>query len=71
MTDNPPRPTPRLRHVKPGQIIVLKHETKSRKLIETDGKYGYFDGMKASLCHEVDEKLMAFGDGAGWRVREK
>lgn len=63
------KPLPRLRHVKPGQIIVLKHDTKPRKLLKTDGKYAYFDGLKACLCTEVRPELMQFGDGDGWRVR--
>lgn len=63
-------PIARLRHVKPGQHVMLAHEAKLRKLICTDDKYGYFDGLKACLCTEVRTELMQFGDGAGWRVKE-
>lgn len=71
MTDNPPRPTPRLRHVKPGQSVLLLGDNKIRTLLAIDDHHGYFEGLKVSLCHPVNSRLMVFGDGAGWRVREK
>ena len=69
MTDNPPEPVPRLRHVRPGQQVILAGDKTTRVLLSADNHYGYFDRMKASLCHEVDKSLMVFGDGAGWRVK--
>ncbi|RIY41990.1 hypothetical protein [Neopusillimonas maritima] len=63
-------PIPVLRHISPGQKVVLAHESKQRVLLKTDRWYGYFDGMKASLCHPVNPACMVFGEG-GWRVREK
>lgn len=70
MTDNPPRPIPRLQHVKPGQRVLLAGDKMIRTLVVKDDHHGYFDGLKASLCHPVEPALMQFGDGSGWRVRE-
>jgi hypothetical protein len=64
-------PIPRLRHVKPGQTIIMKHETRRRTLLSVDGAYGYFENLRASLCTEVKDECMKFGDGAGWRVNDK
>lgn len=70
MTDNPPRPTPRLRHAQPGRMVILAGERKIRILLGKDDQYGYFDSAKASLCHPVEPSLMVFGDGHGWRSQE-
>jgi hypothetical protein len=70
MTDNPPQPVPRLRHVMPGQAIRLQGVPRVLVLLTTDRHYGYFTDMKASLCHPVDREMMVFGDG-GWRVNEQ
>lgn len=70
MTNKPPQPVPRLRHVRPGQAIRLQGVPRVLVLLTTDRRYGYFATMKASLCHEVDREMMVFGKG-GWRVYEK
>jgi len=75
MTDKPPEPIPRLRHVKPGQTIRIwlcdkRCYSKPEPLLSADDKYGYFATMKASLCQSVDRGMMIFGEG-GWRVNEK
>ena len=61
-------PTPRLRHVQPGQIVYLVHENRPRLLLEVDDHFGYFEGLQASLGHEVKETGMVFGEG-GWKVK--
>tara|TARA_R100000655_G_scaffold108905_1_gene161973 strand:+ start:2759 stop:2974 length:216 start_codon:yes stop_codon:yes gene_type:complete len=71
MTENPPRPIPRLKHASPGQMVLLAGDKQMRKLLATDDYHGYFDDVKASLCHPVHPAFMTFGDGSGWRVREK
>ncbi|HCP78614.1 MAG: hypothetical protein CML16_14920 [Pusillimonas sp.] len=63
-------PIPVLRHISPGQMVVLAHESKQRILIKKDRWYGHFGDMKASLCHPVNPAFMVFGEGAGWRVKE-
>ncbi|AWB35512.1 hypothetical protein [Orrella marina] len=60
-------PTPRLRHVQPGQIVYLAHEDRPRLLLDMDDHFGYFEGLQASIGHEVKETGMVFGEG-GWRV---
>ena len=63
------KPTPRLRHVRPGQIVYLAHENRPRLLLDIDDHFGYFEGLQASLGHEVKETGMVFGEG-GWRVKD-
>ncbi|MBC7201898.1 MAG: hypothetical protein H5U29_00040 [Pusillimonas sp.] len=70
MTENPPRPIPRLKHASPGQMVLLAGDKRLRTLLAKDGYHGYFEGMKASLCHPVHPAFMVFGEGAGWRVKE-
>ncbi|MAK55463.1 MAG: hypothetical protein CML17_06430 [Pusillimonas sp.] len=69
MTEKPPQPIARLQHVQPGQRVILVDDQIERVLLKTDRWYGYFDGMKASLCHPVNPASMVFGEG-GWRVKE-
>lgn len=71
MKDGSQKPTPRLRHVKPGQTVILAHEEEKRTLLSVDKKYGYFEGLKACLCTEVKPELMKFGGGQGWRVKNE
>ena len=70
MIETPPHPMPRLRHVKPSQRVLLLGDKQIRVLLCVDEHHGYFDGLKVSLCTPVDRRLMQFGDGAGWRVKE-
>lgn len=70
MTETPPRPIPRLKHASPGQMVLLAGDKRLRTLLAKDDYHGYFDGMKASLCHPVNPDFMVFGEGAGWRVKE-
>jgi hypothetical protein len=60
------RPTPRLYHVKPGQVAHLSGYG-AHLLVRVDRNFGYFkDGLIASLAHEVSRDKMVFGEG-GWK----
>lgn len=63
-------PLPRLRHCPVGTAIRLAGESRLRTILDVDDHYAYFDGgNRASLCCEVSEAGMVFGDGDGWRPR--
>jgi hypothetical protein len=51
-------------------MVLLIGDKRLRTLLEKDNYHGYFEGMKASLCHPVNPDFMVFGEGAGWRVKE-
>lgn len=61
-------PTPRLKDVQPGQMVCLSHESRPRILLRADRKFGYFDGLQASLAHEIKTDGMVFGE-SGWRIK--
>ena len=63
-------PPLRLRQARIGQVVCLSHDQLPRRLLSVDGHYGYFDGMKASLCHLLDQKGWEFGEG-GWKHMEQ
>ncbi|HWK69986.1 MAG TPA: hypothetical protein VNS29_04010 [Burkholderiaceae bacterium] len=71
MSDHTP-PVPRLRHCPPGATIRLAGELRYRIILSMDGHYAYFaGGDKASLCCLVAEDGMVFGEGGGWRIKER
>lgn len=62
-------PIPRLHHCLIGITIRLAGEHRVRTIVAVDSHYAYFEDGKASLCCEVAEEFMMFGDGSGWRPR--
>lgn len=72
MTEQEERAPPplRLRHAKAGQVVCLSYDSIEKRLLSVDTHYGYFDGMKASLCHTLDQKGWKFGEG-GWQQLKK
>lgn len=50
-------------------MVYLAHENRPRMLLDVDDHFGYFEGLQASLGHEVSTRGMVFGYG-GWKVEE-
>ena len=62
------KPSPRLKHIKPGQAFTTKTGSKRDFiLLRKDEVYGYVKDGKISLCEEIRDSGMAFEKG-GWRV---
>lgn len=67
-----PLPLPRLWHCSPGSRITLAGDTKARTIDHIQGRHAVMsDGLIVSLCHPVDPDCMRFGDGEGWRPKER
>ena len=62
------RPLPRLRHIEPGQIFILRHDPTPRVLLHKSGRHGHFNNGYASLCHELDIGCVVWGEN-GWRAK--
>ena len=70
MTDRPPLPVLRLRHAKVGQTVVLVGHGKRIVLLSMDRSHGYFQGVRASLCHPLEREGWTFGED-GWKQEER
>lgn len=67
-----PLPTARLWHCRPGSIITLSGDTRTRTIASIQGRHAVMsDGLIVSLCHPVHPDWMLFGDGHGWRPKER
>lgn len=65
-------PTSRLYHCPPGSRIILKGESRPRTIDHIKGRHVVMtDGLIVSLCHPVHPDWMLFGDGHGWRPKER
>lgn len=65
-------PNPRLYHCPPGSRIILKGESRPRTIDHIQGRHAVMsDGLIVTLCHPVSPDCMRFGDGDGWRPKER